>query len=237
MESIPDQLIGIRYQYQLNRLLGQGISAYVVEAKLRNSNQTVVIKYYHGMFRPANDEFAREYSAFMFLRPHHPNIIRLFDRSPKESQTFFLVLEKMDYDLEHAPVMSMQDAGSIAEQLFRGLNFIHEKGGIHGDVHLRNLLVKKKKDGFEAKISDFGNFCKASIGEYCADLYGEPEQSPDFAERQMREDTEKLWNNIAFFVSEKVEPSELRGRFFILWRPGLSEMQMIDQLVEFNKIK
>lgn len=231
MEYIPKTLVGIRYQYQLDRLLGQGISAYVVEARLSESTQTVVIKYYYGMFRSVNDEFDREYSAFMFLRPSHPNIIRLIDRSPKESQNFFLVLEKMDSDLEHVASMSMKDALSVAEQLFRGLRFIHEKGGIHGDIHLRNLLIKKKGEGFVAKISDFGNFCQASKGEYCADLYGKPEQSPDFFKRKMRDDTEKLWNNIAFFVGEKVPKSEARDQFLTLWKPDLDEKKMVDELV------
>lgn len=108
----------------------------------------------------------------------HPNIIKILgwglcldtleDITAPEPRIPLLVLERADCTLGHliaSKELSCQFDGcvqrherqlGILQNIGNGLEAIHKAGLIHGDIKLENILIFKCREGFIAKLSDFG---------------------------------------------------------------------------------
>jgi serine/threonine protein kinase len=86
----------------------------------------------------------------------HPNIVRYYDS--------FSNVIKMEYaplgdlvDWMHGEPLGEEFTLMVIDHISTAIKFCHEKGYIHRDVKLENILVFS--DGFEYKLCDFGLAC------------------------------------------------------------------------------
>ncbi|KAI8816521.1 kinase-like domain-containing protein, partial [Fimicolochytrium jonesii] len=96
-----------------------------------------------------------------FQKYHHKNLLQCLGIVSFAKQVHeYLVLEYMDHDLaglmQHLPdkkVFHLDHLKCIARQLFEGLMYVHERGVMHRDLKVGNLLMNSRG---ELKIADFG---------------------------------------------------------------------------------
>jgi len=90
---------------------------------------------------------------------HHQNVVGLraiFDTD----ETLFIVMELMKggelyEEIVRRKSFTEKDASYIMSQLFSALAYLHERGIVHRDLKLENLLLVKD-GGLDIKLADFG---------------------------------------------------------------------------------
>jgi len=107
----------------------------------------------------------------------HPNIIKLFDFFEKEDYIFFILEYAENGELfermENGPIPEEQ-AHKYFSQLIQGINYLHQKNIIHGDIKLENILLTSDDS---IKLCDFGY---AKEGKDFTGIFGTPEyMSPE----------------------------------------------------------
>eukprot|EP01006_Ploeotia_vitrea_P063756 TRINITY_DN86194_c0_g1_i1.p1 TRINITY_DN86194_c0_g1~~TRINITY_DN86194_c0_g1_i1.p1 ORF type:complete len:339 (+),score=40.79 TRINITY_DN86194_c0_g1_i1:52-1068(+) len=152
--------------YQLVRTLGQGATGVVKHAFLRSApEEEVAIKIVDKSFLAANpDEKRRIEREIATLRKlDHPYIMKLYDvlEQPQHRSMILEFLPKgelYDYILknDHIPV---DEAFKFFFQLVVAVAHIHNKGIVHRDIKLENMIVDHKND---VKLADFGFAIEAS---------------------------------------------------------------------------
>ena len=75
--------------------------------------------------------------------------------------TLGIVEELVEMDLSHflqekREVLSLDEKVNIAINITNGLLEIHHKNFVHHDIKPANILITKKGNEFEIKITDFG---------------------------------------------------------------------------------
>lgn len=94
----------------------------------------------------------------------HPNVIKFIDIDLKDTR-LYMITELFDGHLRNYPKPSPDEFKLIAWQLVNGLNYIHSKDIVHGDIKPDNILFKKVPDHNGTKgnrvtrviYSDFNN--------------------------------------------------------------------------------
>jgi len=109
------------------------------------------------------EEFIQEASMLQSL--NHPNIVRFFGIHSTSNEEHFLVMEYMrkgslDGVLQtEKNQLNLVDLLSMTKDAASGMVYLHQKGIVHRDLALRNLLVEptvKPGTKYIVKISDFG---------------------------------------------------------------------------------
>ena len=126
----------------------------------------------------------------------HPCLLQ-FIGATADSQTPLLVAELMDCSLRerlfstqnnrHDPQLTAEDVVVISLDVARALNYLHQKPTpiIHNDVSSANVLLRRQRNQWQAKLSDYGtaNFVRQSNISYAGALsYCAPEvrrEDPD----------------------------------------------------------
>jgi serine/threonine protein kinase len=96
---------------------------------------------------------------------NHNNVVKLY--ADRETDTDFeFYLEHCDMEnylaekiLERTnPVGNPEKLLSYSRDILQGLNYIHQKGIIHADIKIENLVAQSARDSefFTLKIIDFG---------------------------------------------------------------------------------
>ncbi len=91
---------------------------------------------------------------------HHPNVIDFYEAFQVEDK-LWIILEFVEYGSlycilkKHFPngIKDPQMIASIAYQIIKGLEYLHNKNIIHRDVKCGNILINKNGD---VKLTDFG---------------------------------------------------------------------------------
>lgn len=96
----------------------------------------------------------------------HENVLNLTEYYEEGGKVYLIteVLwggELLDAVLERGSY-SEADARQCFVQLLRGIEYLHEKGVVHRDLKLENLLLAKQNDITHIKIADFGLAKKAA---------------------------------------------------------------------------
>ena len=150
-------LVSTRGNYVVGALIGDGQYGSVYEC-VGPFDQPFALK----MLRPANkayqavkEEWSREMQRLESFR--HPNIVYIHDAF-ENNYLFYLALERCDTSLRallgrpfgHALLIE------IARQLLMTLQYLHDNGLVHSDLHAGNVLISQLDHRPLVKLTDFG---------------------------------------------------------------------------------
>jgi serine/threonine protein kinase len=151
------RLTSTRGTYVVGSLIGDGQYGSVYEC-VGPFDQPYALK----MLRPANkpyhavkEEWSREMQRLELFR--HPNIVYIHDAF-EQSYLFYLALERCDTSLRgmiHGP-MAPPLFVELTRQLLMTLQYLHDNGLVHSDLHAGNVLVSRVGQAPIVKITDFG---------------------------------------------------------------------------------
>jgi serine/threonine-protein kinase len=150
-------LTSSRGNYVVGALIGDGQYGSVYEC-LGPFDQPYALK----MLRPANkpyqtvkEEWSREMLRLESFR--HPNIIYIHDAF-ENNFLFYLALERCDTSLRAMLGRYFQHAlfMEVARQLLMTLQYLHDNGVVHSDLHAGNVLISQLDRSPIVKLTDFG---------------------------------------------------------------------------------
>ncbi|MFO0555208.1 MAG: protein kinase [Polyangiaceae bacterium] len=151
-------LTSARGSYVVGQLIGDGHYGSVYEC-VGPFDQPYALK----MLRPANKpyavvkaEWATEMKRLESYR--HPNIVYIHDAF-EENYLFYLALEKCDTSLRTLLEMGPLSAPlmvEISRQLLLTLQYLHDAGLVHSDLHSGNVLLSQVDRYPIVKLTDFG---------------------------------------------------------------------------------
>jgi len=153
------QLSSSRGKYTVGELIGDGQYGSVYECS-GPFDQPYALK----MLRPANkpyqtvkEEWALEMKRLESFR--HPNIVYIHDAF-EENFLFYLALERCDTSLRsmllrHGPIPPQMFV-EISRQLLLTLQYLHDSGLVHSDLHAGNVLLSQVDRMPIVKLTDFG---------------------------------------------------------------------------------
>jgi len=160
MSKLPDPTDDINKHYKVtNEILGQGYFAVVKVGKDLKTGEEVAVKFVKKSLVEREETLANEIDILGAI--HHPNVVGLraiFDTE----ETLFIVMDLMKggelyEEIVRRKTFSEKDASRIMSQLFSALAYLHEKGIVHRDLKLENLLLVKEADAdLTIKLADFG---------------------------------------------------------------------------------
>lgn len=141
-------------RYKLIQQIGSGDFAKVYSAEDTKLGRKVAVKKLHPHFLDDQAKLNRYWQESQLLvELEHPNIMTIYDIVRSRGS---LVLELMQGSLQQIyreKPMPVQDVRETILQAARGLDCLHEKGIIHGDVKPGNLMLSRQK---VVKLGDFG---------------------------------------------------------------------------------
>jgi serine/threonine-protein kinase len=146
-----------RGAYLVGALIGDGQYGSVYEC-VGPFDQPYALK----MLRPANkayevvkEEWSREMLRLESFR--HPNIVYIHDAF-EHNYLFYLALERCDTSLRALLGAPMDPAllVELARQLLMTLQYLHDSGLVHADLHAGNVLLSQVATHPIVKLTDFG---------------------------------------------------------------------------------
>ena len=151
--------------YETKEQIGLGASGQVLRAINRMSGTLVAVKIVNKQGLDAASELRIRREIRILQLAKHENLLELYDVF-ETCERLYLVTEYIEggtlYD--YLRTAGGQVAESIARKLTidlaKGLQYLHERGVIHRDVKLENVLLRKEKNGsLKAVLIDFGLSC------------------------------------------------------------------------------
>ena len=143
-------------RYHLLRPLSQGGAGRVWLAEDRhNHGRPVALKRLHR----GVDEAVLQREFDVLRKLSHPHVARVLDFHPKRgTEQPFLVEGFVDGpDLKVAcEGLGQQERARLLAQVLRGLEYVHARGVVHGDIKPDNILVTGEKGDQRACLIDFG---------------------------------------------------------------------------------
>jgi len=155
---VADREIG---KYVATHIIGRGSYSIVYKAVHKALNMPVAIKMMrHNMVVDSSfiGNFYKEAQIIASL--NHPNILNIYDFEERY-KTVFIIMEYLDGEslqdlLQRLRVIPPGLAITYVHQVCEGLAYAHEKGIIHRDINLANVMVLPHD---RIKILDFGLAC------------------------------------------------------------------------------
>ena len=144
-------------RYQIERPLGQGGMATVVQVRHTVLGTVHAMKVLHLSTPRLVDRFLREGRVQASIR--HPNLVAVTDVVSLDSGVA-LILEYVDgptlSDLLKLFSPTMAEIDTLADQVMQGVASANAKGVVHRDLKPANILIAQVPDGLMAKVTDFG---------------------------------------------------------------------------------
>ncbi|CAF0926491.1 unnamed protein product [Adineta steineri] len=161
----------VKDKYEILGIVGEGAYGVVLEAREKESNKTVAIKYFKqtpGYFSKLHI-IERELNILQSLR--FENVVELIEWF-RDKKRYFLVFEYIESDMlqvlqEHPDGLPLEEVRHLSLQLFNAIHWCHKHDIIHRDIKPENLLISKDSI---LKLCDFGfaRFCNTQTS---ADYY------------------------------------------------------------------
>lgn len=139
------------------KLIGEGSYAKVFKYKDNYYNKTFVIKRAKDNLK--EDEYERFKIEFEETRKlNSPYIVEVYNFNEQKHE---YIMEYMDktlekYILENNSKISYLERINIVIQILKAFKYIHNKGVLHRDISINNILIRIYEDVVVIKISDFG---------------------------------------------------------------------------------
>lgn len=138
-------------------VLGRGHFAVVRRAVDKKTGEMVAVKHIDKSMVERDETLEREIQILSVT--DHPRIVKLrgiFD-SP---DTMYIVMDLMEggelYDeIIRRETFTEKEASYVLQQLLEALDYLHDKGFVHRDLKLENLLLCSK-GSLDIKVADFG---------------------------------------------------------------------------------
>jgi formylglycine-generating enzyme required for sulfatase activity len=158
--------------YTILRMLGQGSLGTTYLSEHRFLKKNFVLKILDSTLCENPDFIHRfETEVAILATLDHPNIVKVHNVSEAQGH-YFLVTDPVidekgevynlyDYLKQRGGRLPEEEVVQIASQIANALDYSHQKGSIHDPFAHRslkpsNILIFKKKNGIQVKISDFG---------------------------------------------------------------------------------
>ncbi|CAI5516917.1 unnamed protein product [Closterium sp. Naga37s-1] len=127
---------------------------------------------------------AMEDSQMQQLRGHphivkiHPHIVKIH-RAMEDTQHVHIIMEicrggDLFDRVKVGGRLSERSAAAITMRLVEALLWCHEKGVVHRDVKLENILLKQRGHDTDIRLTDFGMAAEVHPGEVLTELIGTP---------------------------------------------------------------
>jgi DNA-binding response OmpR family regulator len=158
------QLVPLRIagRYLVRRRIAVGSTARVFAADDERLARPVAIKIIKSEFFNDVEIRARfEQEARAAARIDHPNVSTIYDSGAIDDGSLFFVMEQLR-GLDLAQMLKQHGRGSplqvaaLMRQVGSALAAVHAAGFIHRDVKPSNIFLVDERDGFRAKVLDFG---------------------------------------------------------------------------------
>jgi len=156
-ERVTETLVHQRYKF--GRVLGQGSSAMVYEAKHKKTGRDVAIKVIKKDDDMNDDEsMATELEILKVV--HHRYILNCHEIF-ETPQCIWVVMElirggELLEVLSEGGVYEEADAARAMKQAFLAISYLHSQGVVHRDLKLQNMLLTEKERTSDLKVGDFG---------------------------------------------------------------------------------
>src|SRR3954452_7008442 len=158
--STPVATIDLLAQYDLQEEIGVGDRARVYRARDRVLGQVVAVKLLHDRYGGDAAFAARLYhTARAAASLGHPNIVAVYDHGPHDGSAFITMeyiegTNLADLLRQGGPLWARRAIPLVARVL-DALSTAHAYGIAHGDLHPRNIFVRKET-GDAVVLTDFG---------------------------------------------------------------------------------
>lgn len=135
--------------YYIGEQIGQGAFGAVYECVDDWSNRLVakILLPQNRSYEQVQQEWWNELNNLMQLR--HPNITFIHNAF-EYNDTFYFIIERCDYILSNIIDDPASDGSLwlpyVARDILHGLNYIHNHGYVHKDLHAGNIFVSKQFD-------------------------------------------------------------------------------------------
>jgi len=149
--------------YILLERIGEGGMAEVYKAHKISTGEIVAFKWLNSSMNTKSFRlFERE--ILVMKKLNHPNLVKLIDYGEKNKRPFLITEYLAGGDvgrliLKRKEPLPLKEAFNIIYDILSGLEYAHNKGFIHRDIKVENILLDDKG---MAKLSDFG-FAKSYI--------------------------------------------------------------------------
>lgn len=142
-DKVTDSLV--KETYDLLKVLGHGASGQVYLAKHKQNGQHFACKVVNKDGN-MNDAQSMSTEIEIMKRVRHKHVVSMYElyESPK---CLWIILELVDGGdlhklLAHTEHYTEETAAKYAEQILKGVHYLHSQGVVHRDLKLENVLLK-----------------------------------------------------------------------------------------------
>jgi serine/threonine protein kinase len=209
--ALPASFLGgqLDRRYRLDRLVGQGVSAWVFAGHDLRLERDVAVK----VFKPrAVEEAATQHRRFIaegrtLAKLVHPHVVAVHDAGETPEGLLYLVMELStagSLEAELARRESALEAGETLRLLLPLLGALacaHDRGIIHRDIKPANILLQREQGETRAKLLDFGIAKRRDAAESLESALGTPSyMAPEQARGEALTPATDVWAlGVVFF--------------------------------------
>ncbi|KAJ6253176.1 serine/threonine-protein kinase fhke-related [Anaeramoeba flamelloides] len=149
--------------FEINGIIGKGSFGTVYSATHLQTNTVVALKVIEKNSKQlggTNENQNLKQEILILTSLNHPNIIQVEEIFETEDYLIFCMelIEggNLKEFLEKLEQIDEETVKSLFHQIIKAVNYLHQEGIVHRDLKLENVLVHKKHNFIQIKITDFG---------------------------------------------------------------------------------